>query len=501
MSLLKECKARILVCPISPGLSGVLKKKTGEALLPNPTSPWRGAGIAFSGRSARVSYHNGTDGALRDAVRAAVEDANSALDAVRAAAEEFGSLFDGPITWWAHFYSALSYNLRHIDGDATNQSHKAFWRSENSFLFFERNGERVTTRLGPGYLVAVPMDLLNGTTKHGVWGSTHIGLQIRVKGNLNAEKWAPWADLFTAGWSKEEPKPFANALDFKASLGPDFAHFPLVVWGNPAAGGEAGGEVLHSRAYAQAIKGLEEDELCSVLLEQENGETRPCPRLARVVSDINQTRVCVCCRPKLGLGLQPSYDVDDDEMAMDDGVGVVADDGAAGAPQAGQSVRDDYNIRQTRSGKSFQVRVQFYGKQVHFGCHDTLDDARRERDRALKFRAKVNLGLQTRYQVRQAAAQAALDALGTSSTSYANHVLAKYGAPSSSSPDVAQPVHQPVHQTVQQPVQQTVWDWRAAARAAGGRQQPVCDWRAAARAAGGRYIGNIYDLSHPPPNN
>jgi len=100
-----------------------------------------------------------------------------------AVAEEFGSLFEEgtKTTWWAHFYNALCYHLKHVDGDATNQSYKAFWRSENSFLFFERKGERVTTRLGPEYLVAVPMDLLNGPTQHGVWGSTHEGLQIRVK--------------------------------------------------------------------------------------------------------------------------------------------------------------------------------------------------------------------------------------------------------------------------------------------------------------------------------
>ena len=104
------------------------------------------------------------------------------------------------------------------------------------------------------------MDLLNGSTEHGVWGSTHEGLQIRVKGNLKAEKWAPRPDLFTAGFEEREPEPFANVFEFKASLGPAFADYPLVVWGNPA----AGGEVLHNRAYAQSILGLA-DELYSVL--------------------------------------------------------------------------------------------------------------------------------------------------------------------------------------------------------------------------------------------
>ncbi|XRB16493.1 ABC transporter domain-containing protein [Pseudoscourfieldia marina] len=408
-----------------------------------------------------------------------------------------------------------------------------------------------------------PMDLLNGRTQHGVWGSTHQGLQIRVKGGLNTEKWAPRPGLCTAGWSEDEPEPFDNALEFKASLGQKFAQFPLVVWGNPAAGGEVG----HSRAYAQSIKGLEEDELCSVLLEQENGETRPCPRLAKVVSDEYPSRVCVCCRPKLGLRLPPCYDeVDDDEMAMDDGDGGVADDGAAGAPQVGQSLENEQYIHPTRTGKRFRVYIQFYGNKVYFGNHDTIDDARRERYRALKFRAKVDLELRRRYgtplpryrtalaaqaaqaaqaaeeaaaqaaqaaeeaaeeaaeaaeeaafveaaeaqaaqaaqaqaQAQAAQAQAAQAAQAQAQAAQAAHAApppppppAIHGAPSSSSPDVAVVVHQPI----QQPVQQPVWDWRAAARAAGGRQQPVWDWRAAARAAGGQFIGY---LSLPPPNN
>ena len=76
-----------------------------------------------------------------------------------------------------------------------------------------------------------------------------------------------------------------------------------------------------------------------------------------------------------------------------------------------QRLKDDPYIFPTPGGKSFCVQMKFfYGSKLHFGHHDRIEDARRERDRALKCRQEIDLWLLLPHSRR-------LGVLGTRRTS------------------------------------------------------------------------------------
>ena len=66
MSFLEECQQTILFSGLSPDVDAYLRGKCAQALTPNMETPWKGAGVAFSSRSARISFHNGTSATLFD---------------------------------------------------------------------------------------------------------------------------------------------------------------------------------------------------------------------------------------------------------------------------------------------------------------------------------------------------------------------------------------------------------------------------------------------------